>query len=146
MDFSVQLQLLLQIMQGYYNTLKTKLVNIHSALNSHVQDTDNPHQLDKSHIGLDQVQNLPVSTEAEAEEGESNASYMTPVRVKQAIEAIGTTDLDQVENLPLATQVQAEEGESNEAYMTPLRTAQAIEVQVIDELTDLFNSAADDLE
>ncbi len=42
--------------------------------------------LDKSSIGLSNVQNYGVATQTEAEIGTSNNKYMTPLRVKNAIE------------------------------------------------------------
>ena len=41
--------------------------------------------LAKSDVGLGSVENYGIATQAEAEEGTSNDKYMTPLRVKQAI-------------------------------------------------------------
>ena len=41
--------------------------------------------LTKEHVGLGNVKNYGIATQTEAEAGTSNAKYMTPLRVKQAI-------------------------------------------------------------
>lgn len=42
--------------------------------------------LSKSDVGLGSVENYGIATQAEAEDGTSNNKYMTPLRVKQAID------------------------------------------------------------
>ena len=42
--------------------------------------------LSKSDVGLVSVENYGIATQAEAEDGTSNNKYMTPLRVKQAID------------------------------------------------------------
>lgn len=44
--------------------------------------------LNKADVGLSDVWNYGIASKAEAEEGTSNAKYMTPLRTKQAIEAV----------------------------------------------------------
>src|SRR5690606_24895118 len=95
-------------------------------------------------IGLGNVQNYGISTQAEAEAGTANNKYMTPLRTAQAIAALapvksvaGRTGavtlsksdvgLGNVENYGIATQAEAEAGSVNNKYMTPLRTKQAID-------------------
>ena len=39
----------------------------------------------KTHVGLDQVENYPTATQAEAEAGTASNRYMTPLSVKQAV-------------------------------------------------------------
>ena len=43
--------------------------------------------LTKGHVGLGNVQNYGIATQAEAEAGTVNNKYMTPLRTKEAIEA-----------------------------------------------------------
>src|SRR5699024_361698 len=45
--------------------------------------------VDKAHVGLSNVQNYGIALESQAKAGVSNATYMTPLRTKQAIEALG---------------------------------------------------------
>ena len=53
--------------------------------------------LSKSDVGLGSVENYGIATQAEAEDGTSNNKYMTPLRVKQAIDKatinLGTGDM-----------------------------------------------------
>lgn len=56
--------------------------------NAHVNDTDNPHQTDKIQVGLSNVQNYGIATQAEAEAGVSNVKYMTPALVAAAISTL----------------------------------------------------------
>jgi parallel beta-helix repeat protein len=54
----------------------------------HKADTTNPHGVTKSQVGLGSVQNYGIATQAEAESGTVNTKYITPLRVKQAIQAL----------------------------------------------------------
>ena len=45
----------------------------------------NPHGTTKTDIGLGSVSNYGIATQAEAQTGESNLKYMTPLRVLEAI-------------------------------------------------------------
>lgn len=60
------------------------------------------------------------ATQAQAETGTDNNTWMTPLRTAQAITARSVTIASK------ATQAQAETGTDNNAWMTPLRTAQAM--------------------
>ena len=51
----------------------------------HSQTIGNPHQTTKADIGLGNVQNYGIATQAQAEAGSVNNVYMTPLRTKQAI-------------------------------------------------------------
>ena len=57
-----------------------------SNIQAHISNKSNPHSVTKSQVGLGNVQNYGIATQAEAEAGTSNTKYMTPLRVKQAIE------------------------------------------------------------
>lgn len=46
--------------------------------------------LNKSHVGLGNVENYGIATQSEAEAGTSTTKYMVPLRVKQAIENWGS--------------------------------------------------------
>jgi len=56
-----------------------------SNIQAHVSSKSNPHSVTKSQVGLGSVNNYGLATQAEAEAGTSNAKYMTPLRVAQAI-------------------------------------------------------------
>lgn len=75
-------------MNGYYNGLVTKLQAVVDAVQSHVNNTDNPHRLNKNHIELGRVANYPPATEKQAREGVDNNSYLTPYRGAQQNEVM----------------------------------------------------------
>lgn len=121
-----------------------------SGLLTHIADKNNPHGVTKAQVGLSNVLNYGIATQAQAEAGTVNNAYMTPLRTAQAIDLKvaaannhlsdknnphGVTkaqvNLGNVENYPIATQAQAEGGAANDVYMTPLRTKQAIDVQMV---------------
>lgn len=110
-----------------------------AALSNHMGDTTNPHGVTKTQVGLGNVQNYAVPTQAEAEAGASNARYMTPLRTREAIEAIvgvafnahvnnlsnphGVTKaqvgLGNVPNIGVATDAMALQGLSDAGIITP---------------------------
>ena len=57
-----------------------------SNIQSHISNKSNPHSTTKSDVGLGNVLDYGIATQAIAETGVSNSYYMTPLRVKQAIE------------------------------------------------------------
>jgi hypothetical protein len=57
-----------------------------SSIANHGGRTDNPHAVTKAQIGLGNVSNFGTATQAQAEAGTDNASYVTPLRVAQAIQ------------------------------------------------------------
>jgi hypothetical protein len=63
--------------------------------NNHIADFSNPHQVTKAQVGLGSVQNNATATQSEAEAGASNTRFMTPLRVRQAIEVFAGAQLDQ---------------------------------------------------
>jgi len=125
-------------------------------LNTHIARTDNPHSVTKAQIGLGSVDNYATATQAEAVAGVATNRFMTPLRTKEAIDAIAgaallahtsRTDnphsvtksqvgLGSVENYAVATLAEAQAGTSNIKYMTPLRTKDAIDALVGQSLTN----------
>lgn len=63
-----------------------KAVEDVASLLLHAQNTENPHAVTKAQVGLSSVQNYAIASQANAEAGTSNALYMTPLRVKNAID------------------------------------------------------------
>lgn len=120
------------------------------SIGSHLADANNPHAVTKAQVGLSAVQNYAIANTTEAELGQSNIRYMTPLLVKAAIDAqvgVGISGhvtnqanphavtkaqvgLSSVLNYGLATQSEAEAGTSNVKYMTPLLVKAAIDAQV----------------
>lgn len=54
-------------------------------LNAHVDSDNNPHSVTATQVGLGNVLNYAIASQAEAETGTSNDKYMTPLRTTQAI-------------------------------------------------------------
>lgn len=67
--------------------------------NSHINRVDNPHGVTKSQVGLSNVQNYGIATQAEAESGTANNKYMTPLRTQQAIQALVSPLEERIEEL-----------------------------------------------
>lgn len=67
---------------------KAEVDVVQGNLNAHVSSANNPHNVNKTHVGLGNVQNYGIATQAQAEAGTANNKYMTPLRTKQAIQAL----------------------------------------------------------
>ena len=57
----------------------------------HLSDLGNPHATTKAQVGLSDVANYAVASQAEAEAGEANDKFMTPLRTAQEIAALAST-------------------------------------------------------
>lgn len=75
------------------NTLVTKIntdvKSVNDALIAHINNKENPHGVTKAQAGLGNVENYGIASTAEAKAGTANNKYMTPTRVKEAIEGLG---------------------------------------------------------
>lgn len=129
-------------------------------INAHINNLNNPHQTNKSHVQLGSVENYGIATVSEAQAGTATNKYMTPALVRSAITAqIGSQisdhvgnlnnphqtnksqiQLGNVENYGMADQPTAEGGTSNTNYMSALRVAQAITARAVNPLTSLINA------
>lgn len=127
------------------NALRALITANDALFADHINNTNNPHQTTKAQVGLGNVENYAVASQAEAQAGSSNSLYMTPLRVREAItQQVGTNinahiantnnphattkaqvGLSNVVNYGLATTAQAQAG-SGEAYMTATLTGAAI--------------------
>ena len=121
-----------------------------AGLPAHLSDYDNPHKVSKDQVGLSLVPNLAMANPAEASAGTSNDLFMSPLRVKQAIDTfVGGTiqahiddqtnphgvnksqvGLGDVLNYGIATPAEAADGTSNVKYMTPALVKAANTAQV----------------
>ena len=72
-------------------------------LNTHIADVANPHGTTKAQVGLSNVLNYPIASQAEAELGTSNVHYMTALRSRNAIEAIAVAPLTTLINQRVTT-------------------------------------------
>lgn len=115
-------------------------------LNIHVSDSNNPHNVTKSQVGLGNVGNYGLALQVDAETGTSNVLYMTPLSVKQAItyQAVNPLNahlvdktnphvvtalqvgLGNVDNYKTATTVEAIAGTATDRFMTPAGVRAAI--------------------
>ena len=72
---------------------------VETADNSRFLRNDNTWQtITKSAVGLGSVNNYAIATQLEAETGTSSSKYMTPLRVKQAIDKFKPTKLSELQN------------------------------------------------
>ena len=77
------------------NYILDLLDGFNDALAAHIADHNNPHQVNKTQVGLGNVQDYPVASEAEAQAGVATNRYMTPYLTKLAIQGLvpDATDL-----------------------------------------------------
>jgi hypothetical protein len=125
-------------------------------LDSHIADRSNPHDVTKAQVGLGNVDNFATASNPEAVAGDSNTRFMTPLRVREAIDKFAgdalaahvadktnphavtkaQVGLSDVANYRPADQVEAELGTSNVRYMTPLTVHQAMAATVGSDLNE----------
>lgn len=74
------------------NEIFGKVEDVEDDLDSHLADNANPHSVTKSQVGLGNVQNYGMATEAQAKAGTATNVYMNPLRTKQAIDAFTAED------------------------------------------------------
>lgn len=127
-------------LDGRFDTIENDLA-------THKADQANPHRVTAAQVGLGNVQNYGIATQVQAEDGVLNNLYMTPLRVKQAIDKqaliplnahIARVDnphnttatqvgLGLVQNFGMADDAAARAGTALNLYMSPARTAAAID-------------------
>ncbi|MSU01923.1 hypothetical protein [Tissierella pigra] len=78
--------------------LQKQITDNLATLTSHIGNKSNPHDVKKADVDLGNVQNYGIATQAEAETGTSNAKYVTPLRVKQAIDKFKIKKVSELEN------------------------------------------------
>lgn len=75
------------------STLVTKInadvKSVNDALIAHINNKNNPHGVTKAQAGLGSVENYGIASAAEAKAGTANNKYVTPARVKDAIDGLG---------------------------------------------------------
>ena len=124
------------------------LANSGGGLAAHIGNYANPHNVTKAQVGLGSVLNYGIATTIEAQAGTGNVKYMTPLRVKEAIDVLaanlvdlhanrtdnphGTTKthvgLSAVQNYGIATQQEAVAGVVANKYMTPERVMNVVSI------------------
>lgn len=113
----------------------------------HIDNNNNPHNTTAAQVGLGSVLNYGLASQAEAEAGAVTNRYMTPLRVKQAIDAVAMLPLNahlnnsnnphavtkaqvglgNVDNFQTATNAQAMAGTATNLFMTPATTKALVE-------------------
>jgi len=108
----------------------------------HIDNMSNPHQTTAAQVGLGNVQNYGLASQAEAEGGAASNRYMTPLRTRQAIDLVAMTPLNahlnnssnphgttkaqvglgNVDNFQTASNAQAMAGTATNLFMTPAGT------------------------
>jgi hypothetical protein len=131
--------------------LHARIDTTNANLNSHVNNTSNPHATTKAQVGLGLVQNYGLSTQAQMLGTLQATSYVTPLAMTYYFQTgngkpitdhlVNTNNphsttkaqvgLGSVENYGISDQASAETGTSNILYMTPLRVKQAITLQAV---------------
>jgi hypothetical protein len=88
------------------NHMEDGISAIDLEVTSHEENKTNPHSVTKGQVGLSNVLNYGIATEAEATTGTSNAKYMTPSLTKKAAKSyVDKTDvgLSNVDNVKQAS-------------------------------------------
>lgn len=136
------------------------IANMKRDLSNHIADKNNPHGVTKAQVGLSNVQNYAMATNANAIDENNGTTYLSPsamwYALKQKILPVinnhiadknnphGTTKgqvgLGDVPNLPMATQPEAEAGGTNDRFMSPLRAMQLINAKVMPALNNHINN------
>lgn len=91
------------------NHIEEGISDIDQGVTLHVSNQDNPHSVTKEQVGLGNVSNFELATEAEATDGTSNTKYMTPSLTKKAAKLyVDKTDvgLPNVDNVKQASKTE----------------------------------------
>ena len=67
---------------------KAEIDAANNSISNHASNTSNPHSVTKAQVGLGNVPNYLAATQAQAEAGVDNGSFMTPLRTNQAIQKL----------------------------------------------------------
>lgn len=98
------------------NHMEDGISAIDLEVTSHESNKTNPHSVTKGQVGLSNVSNYGIATEAEATAGTSNAKYMTPSLTKKATKSyVDKTDvgLSNVDNVKQASKSEFDEHTAN---------------------------------
>lgn len=74
--------------RGGKKDLNERITGIDEEIIAHIADKKNPHGTNKNDVGLGNVPNWGGATQAEARAGTNNSKIMTPLRTKEAINAL----------------------------------------------------------
>ena len=65
---------------------KIKTLQGNENMEAHITNKENPHEVTKKQLGLENVDNFQTATKINAEEGTAYSKFMTPIRTREAIE------------------------------------------------------------
>lgn len=93
---------------GYVPASSNTLAALDTEVKNHQDRRDNPHAVTKDQVGLSNVQNYGLATQAEAEAGASTSKYMTPLRTKQAVDKVTASIIQSVTDVDTKVNSHAE--------------------------------------
>lgn len=97
-----------------------------ASLAGHTGNTSNPHAVTKAQVGLGSVLNYGIATQGEAEAGTIDTKYMTPLRVRQTVDAFVPAASETAPGkIELATAAEAQALADTARAITPATLAQA---------------------
>nr|WP_285123917.1 hypothetical protein [Lactococcus petauri] len=109
------------------NHMEEGISTIDLEFTSHESNKTNPHSVTKEQVGLSNVSNYGIATEAEATAGTSNAKYMTPSLTKKAAKSyVDKTDvgLSNVDNVKQASKSEFDDHTANKTNPHGVTAAQ----------------------
>lgn len=98
------------------NHMEEGISTIDLEITSHESNKTNPHSVTKEQVGLSNVSNYGIATEAEATAGSSDEKYMTPALTKKAAKSyVDKTDigLPNVDNVKQASKTEFDDHTAN---------------------------------
>ena len=128
------------------DNLHLEIDAVRTALQSHEANRNNPHGVTKAQVGLGNVENYLIATQAQAEAATINTAYMTPLRTMNLVQVKAINPLNahiadknnphavtkaqvglgNVDNFLTATAAEAAAGILNDRFVTPLQVKTAI--------------------
>lgn len=109
------------------NHMEEGISTIDLEITSHESNKTNPHSVTKEQVGLNNVSNYGIATEAEAIAGTSNVKYMTPSLTKKAAKSyVDKTDvgLSNVDNVKQASKSEFDDHTANKTNPHGVTAAQ----------------------
>lgn len=86
-------------MSTYFAGISSRVKTLVTRFNAHEANKANPHGTDKSHVGLDQVENYAPATKQQAIDGVNNTTYLTPKRLTNVLDLVAQAFEDATNDL-----------------------------------------------